>query len=95
MVNAVSHFLVFVLEFILMYQDVKKPSNMGMILWRNADGSLSYGKIGIIAAAVAYTVLWNPWFLLGMFEIFIILYFIYAAWRIVTSMMKSEATVAA
>jgi len=74
-----------------MSKEVSKPSNMGMILWRNADGSLSYGKIGVIVAAVAYTVFWNPWFLLGMFEIFIILYFVFAAWKIITGMMRTEA----
>lgn len=74
-----------------MSQDVKKPSNMGMILWRNNDGSLSYGKIGILAAIVAYTVFFNPWFLLGVFEIFILFYALYMIWKIVTTMGKTEA----
>lgn len=74
-----------------MSQDVKKPSNMGMILWRNNDGSLSYGKIFILAAIVAYTVFFNPWFLLGIFEIFILFYALYMIWKIVTTMGKTEA----
>lgn len=78
-----------------MSKEVSKPSNMGMVLWRNADGSLSYGKIDIIAAAVAYTVLWNPWFLLAMFEIFIIGYFLVAFWKIISNMMKTQATATA
>jgi len=78
-----------------MSKEVSKPSNMGMILWRNADGTISYPKIGVIVAAVAYTVFFNPWFLLGMFEVFIILYFVYAAWKLTTSMMRTEAQVAA
>ena len=56
---------------------------MSMVLLRSADGSISYFKIGVLAAIGAYTWFFNPWFLLGMFEIFIIFYLFYAFWQII------------
>ena len=69
-----------------------KNSNNGAlstIFIRNANGEISYGKIGILAAIVAYTVIFNPMFLLGMFEIFIILWLIIGMWKWISSSMSS------
>ena len=69
-----------------------QPSNMSMVLFRSADGSISYFKIGVLAAIGAYTWFFNPWFLLGMFEIFIIFYLFYAFWQIIKGSQSKSLT---
>lgn len=67
-----------------------KNGALSTIFIRNADGEISYGKIGILVAIAAYTVIFNPMFLLGMFEIFIILWLIIGMWKWISSSMSNS-----
>lgn len=64
-----------------------KNGALSTIFIRDRNGEISYGKIGILVAIVAYTFVFNPMFLLGMFEIFIILWLLIGMWKWITSSM--------
>jgi hypothetical protein len=74
-----------------MSKEASKHSNMSMVLFRDKNGNISYFKLGVLASIVAYTVFINPWFILGMFELFIILYLFYAFWKIIKGSQTSAA----
>lgn len=67
-----------------------KNGALSTIFIRNRNGEISYGKVGILAAIIAYTVIFNPMFLLGMFEIFIILWLLIGMWKWISSSMTSS-----
>ncbi len=67
-----------------------KNGALSTIFIRDRNGEISYGKVGILAAIVAYTVIFNPMFLLGMFEIFIILWLLIGMWKWISSSMTSS-----
>lgn len=65
-------------------------SPLSMVLYRDVNGNLSFGKITLLALIGIYCVFINPMFLFGMFELFIIFYCFYAIWKITTSMLKTK-----
>ena len=69
----------------------KGNGNIAAFIYQNNDGSVSLLKVGIIAAAVAYTYFYNTMFLLALFEIFILFYFIVMVWRLSTGLLTSKA----
>lgn len=74
-----------------MSKETSKHSNMSMVLFRDENGNISYFKLAVLASIVAYTVFINPWFMLGMFEFFIIFYLFYAFWKIIKGSQASVA----
>lgn len=64
-----------------------KNGALSTIFIRDRNGEISYGKVGILVAILAYTVVFNPMFLLGMFEIFILLWLLIGMWKWITSSM--------
>ena len=73
-------------------KEITKKGNGSImaILYKDADGNVSWLKVGIIAAAVAYTLVFNPFFLLALFEIAILLYFVIALWKICMGLLTDQ-----
>lgn len=76
--------------------NVSKAGNGNVIgfMYQNGDGSISFVKVGLLAAVVAYTWFYNPMFLMAMFEIFIILYLFVCMWKIATGLLSPKPVVA-
>lgn len=55
--------------------------------YRKPNGEISFVKIGILVAIAAYTFVYNPMFLLFLFEVFIIMYAFLMFWKIGNSLL--------
>lgn len=66
--------------------------NVTGILFKDADGKVSIPKVGLLVAIAAYTYFINPMFILGMFELMIIIYLLYLFWKIFGALLNPQTT---
>ncbi len=62
------------------------------ILYKDADGKVSIPKVGLLLAIAAYTYFINPMFILGMFELMIIMYLLYLFWKMCGALLNPQTT---
>jgi hypothetical protein len=69
-----------------------KNGDVTGILFKDADGKVSIPKVGLLVAIAAYTYFINPMFILGMFELMIIMYLLYLFWKIFGALLSPQTT---